>query len=144
LDFGSTSQRLQRFLPTERRKLAAEHKEAGQKRPGSFAFLMQSLRSRISPKQLGLGCKARLRIGDLPSAKGILYRKASARFSTVEGGLVPIACGADSVASALQHDVESRPVKSGTSHFALTVPSLFLTIFTLHDNFPSGISVISI
>ena len=69
-------------------------------------FKMQSLRSGISPIAMGacsfLQCKA-----SAPDRRPPPWRKASctgkpsARFPTVKGGLVPIAFGADSVASAL-------------------------------------------
>jgi hypothetical protein len=105
---------------------------------------MQSLRSRISPKQwVFLNAKPQLRIGGLPPLqKASSTGKPSARFPAVEGGLVPIACGADSVASALHLRLGATPRgpgqtimtlrasrqkaellilhKTGTSHFALT------------------------
>ena len=125
-------------------------REAGQKPPGIFAFLMQSLRSRISPKQwVFLNAKPQLRIGGLPPLqKASSTGKPSARFPAVEGGLVPIACGADSVASALHLRLGATPRgpgqtimtlrasrqkaellilhKTGTSHFALTHRKLSL------------------
>jgi hypothetical protein len=67
---------------------------------------MQSLRSGISPKAIGFflfECKASASVGSeaFSTAKGILYRKALRTDSTDLGGLVPIAFGANSVASAL-------------------------------------------
>jgi hypothetical protein len=110
-----------------------------------------------------LKCKARLRIGGLHLGKRRpLTGKPSAPFPTVPGGLC-----ADCFRSRLRrlgfasplgrdpsrtrsdyHDVESRPVKSetshlhktGTSHFALTHPSLALDmrmIFTYSLSHPS-------
>jgi hypothetical protein len=120
-------------------------REAGQKPPGIFAFLMQSLRSRISPKQwVFLNAKPGLRKRrPPPPQKASCTGKPSARFPTVEGGLLPIACGADSVASALHLRSGATPRgraqiimtlragrskeelfilhKTGTYHFALTL-----------------------
>jgi hypothetical protein len=67
---------------------------------------MQSLRSGVSPKAIGLlflpeKCKASASASeDSSAAKGILYRKALRTVSNLEG-LAPIAFGADSVASVL-------------------------------------------
>src|ERR1700733_14092543 len=111
---------------------------------------MQSLCSRIPPKQwVFSNAKPQLRIGGLPSSKASSTGKPSARFPTDLGGLVPIACGADSVASALHLRLGATPRgraqiimtlragrskaellilhKTGTSHFALTRTAAPLT-----------------
>ena len=89
-------------------------------------------------------CKTRLRKRrPPPRQKASCTGKPSARFPTVEGGLLPIACGADSVASALHLRSGATPRgraqiimtlragrskeelfilhKTGTYHFALTL-----------------------
>ena len=90
-----------------------------------------------------------------PRQKASSTGKPSARFPTVEGGLVPIACGADSVASALHPRLGATPRgpsqtiitlragrskaelltlhKTGTSHFALTHTCATLTFEMSHD-----------
>jgi len=87
-------------------KLASLHQESRAKAARHLRVLkMQSLRSEVSPKAIGLfllemqslGCGSEAS----STAKGILYRKALRTDLTVKGGLVPIAFGADSVASAL-------------------------------------------
>jgi hypothetical protein len=89
-------------------KLATVNQESRAKAARHLRVLkMQSLRSGVSPKAIGL-CFSSLKMQSLSfgseassAAKGILYRKALRTDLTVKGGLVPIAFGADSVASAL-------------------------------------------
>ena len=119
--FGSTNQRLQRFPPTERRTLAAAHK-------GSRAETARHLRvSDAKPplqnltEAMGvLKCKASASDRRPPPLqKASSTGKPSARFPAVEGGLVPIACGADSVASALHLRLGATPRGPGQTIMTL-------------------------
>jgi hypothetical protein len=80
-------------------------RKPGKSGPASSHLKMQSLRSGISPIAMGTLFveNAKLGSGSESSSFGerLQYRKALRTDSTVEGGLVPIAFGADSVASAL-------------------------------------------
>src|SRR6266700_807087 len=88
-------------------RLRQSIRKAGQKAARHLRVLkMQSLRSGISPIAMEsysfLKCKASTRNRRPPPwRKASFTGKPSARFPTVKGGLVPIAFGADSVASAL-------------------------------------------
>src|ERR1039457_7302479 len=91
---------------------------------------MQSLRSGISPIAMGsslsfLKCKASASDRRPPRlAKGILYRKALRTDLTDRGGLVPIAFGADSVASALHLRQGRDPQRTRPDYHALTEGSI--------------------
>src|ERR1039458_5053034 len=91
---------------------------------------IQSLRSGISPIAMGsslsfLKCKASASDRRPPRlAKGILYRKALRTDLTDRGGLVPIAFGADSVASALHLRQGRDPQRTRPDYHALTEGSI--------------------